>query len=72
MIFQRDDFAPPRYTREVKNFSNQTYWCWIGRDGKATKDLTPLDSFLWGRNEERVYKDYWEIHLYNDVSVAIY
>ena len=34
MIFQRENGAPPHDTEEVKDFLNQTYSCWIGRDGK--------------------------------------
>ena len=61
MIFQHNG-APPHYTREVKNFFNQTYSCWIGGDGKlrwppSSPDLTPPDFFLWGHIKEQVYKD---------------
>ncbi|KAF3427163.1 hypothetical protein E2986_12130 [Frieseomelitta varia] len=61
MIFQHDG-ASPHYTREVKNFLNQTYSCWIGRDGKerlTTEVSKPhVSRFVFMGAYQRTRKDY--------------
>ena len=60
MWFQHDG-APPRYTRIVRNYLDETFAdTWIGRGGSInwparSPDLNLLDFFLWGHVKGQVY-----------------
>lgn len=55
------DGAPPHFSREVRDFLNNTYPDkWIGRGGPIewpprSPDLTPCDFYLWGYIKSQVY-----------------
>lgn len=55
------DGAPPHFSREVRNFLDETFQTWIGRRGTIdwpprSPDMTPCDFALWGILKERVYR----------------
>jgi len=61
LIWQQDG-APPHNVVPVRNFLNNRYPLWIGKNGGIewpanSPDLTPLDSFLWGYLKDEVYKE---------------
>lgn len=61
MILQLDG-APPHFAIDVRNYLNEHYVPWVGRNGHIawpprSPDLTPLDYFLWGALKQRVYVD---------------
>lgn len=58
IVFQQDG-APPHSVVAVKNYLNQRFNGWIGRDAPIkwppnSPDLTPMDAFLWGTLKDRV------------------
>ena len=61
MYFQHDG-APPHYTRQVKQYLNESFLnCWLGRGGPVawpvrSPDLTPLDYNLWCHMKTLVYE----------------
>lgn len=59
MIWQQDG-APPHYGKTVRDYSDGSFECWIGRRGTVewcprSPDLTPCDFSLWGIIKDRVY-----------------
>lgn len=61
IIFQQDG-APAHSTRVVREYLNETFGRWIGRNGPIawpprSPDLTPLDFYLWGRMKDIVYSN---------------
>ena len=60
LTFQQDG-APPHYAREVREFLDNVFPDhWIGRRGPLewparSPDLTPLDFFLWGHLQSKIY-----------------
>ena len=61
MYFQHDG-APPHYTRNVREYLNESFPnCWLGRGGPIawpprSPDLIPLDYYLWGHMKTLVYE----------------
>lgn len=60
-IIWHQDGAPPHNVLPVVNYLNGKYETWIGRAGPIgwppnSPDLTPLDSFLWGFLQNKVYE----------------
>lgn len=58
LVFQQDG-APPHCVVFVKDYLNQRFNEWIGKDGTIkwppnSPDLTPMDAFLWGTLKDRV------------------
>lgn len=54
------DGAPAHNTIPVRDFLNNRYGVWIGRNGPIrwpanSPDLTPLDVFLWGYLKNKIY-----------------
>ena len=59
LIYQQDE-AASHFSRKVRNFLNENYQYWIGRNGRIrwpprSSDLSPLDFYLWGRVKSTVY-----------------
>jgi hypothetical protein len=61
MYFQHD-VAPPHYTRQVREYLNESFPNrFVGRGGPIAwptmlPDLTPLDYYLWGHMKTLVYE----------------
>lgn len=60
-LIWHQDGAPPHNVWPVLNYLNQRYETWIGCTGPIrwppnSPDLTPLDSFLWGFLQNKVYE----------------
>lgn len=62
IIYQHDG-APAHYALAVRQFLNENFDAWIGRGVDAfipwparSPDLTPLDFFLWGHVDGRLYE----------------
>ena len=58
VVFQQDG-APPHSVVAVKNYLDQRFDEWIGKDAPIklspnSPDLTPMDAFLWGTLKDRV------------------
>lgn len=61
-IIWHQDGAPPQNVLVVRNFLQNRYPLWIGRNGDIgwppnSPDLTILDSFFWGYVKNTVYKE---------------
>ncbi|XP_043523993.1 uncharacterized protein LOC122536038, partial [Frieseomelitta varia] len=59
LIYQQDG-APSHFSREARNFLNENYQYWIGRNGRISwsprsPDLSPLDFYLRGHVKSMVY-----------------
>lgn len=60
MVWQHDG-APQHNILHVRNFLNQNYNLWIGKNGTIpwpprSPNLTPLDFYLWGHLNSKVYE----------------
>jgi hypothetical protein len=61
IVFQQDG-APPHFSVDIRQYlDNQFPGRWIRRGGSIrwapySRDLTPLDFFLWGYVKDKVYK----------------
>lgn len=61
-LIWHQDGAPLHNVVPVRNFLNNRYPLWIGKNGGIewpanSPDLTPLDAFLWGYLKAEVYKE---------------
>lgn len=61
-LIWHQDGAPPHNVFPVRDFLNNRYPLWIGKNGGIewpanSPDLTPLDAFLWGYLKADVYKE---------------